>query len=73
MARSMTTAKSHSNDPGHREVFVMGYHLDEPGVLQAWDTETESGSFETQRKVCMADHAAGALEALMSQAPVANP
>ena len=58
MAKSMTIVESHSKDPNHRDVFVMGYHSDEPGVLQAWDTEPESGNSETQREVCMVAHSA---------------
>ena len=59
MAESTATTESRAEDPDHREVFVMGYHLDEPRVLQAWDTELESKSFETQCKVYMVDHTAG--------------
>ena len=59
MTESMATAESCSENLGRREVFVMGYHPDEPGVLQAWDTEPESDSSETQREVCMAEHTTG--------------
>ena len=59
MAESTATAESRSEDPGRREVFVRGYHPNEPGVLQTWDTEPESESSETQREVCIAEHVAG--------------
>lgn len=34
----------------------MGYDLDEPGVLKAWNTQSESEGSETQYEVCIADH-----------------
>ena len=55
----MTTVESRVEDLGRREVFIMGYYPDEPGVLQAWDTESESECSKTQCEFCMADHAAG--------------
>ena len=58
MAESIATAESRSEDLGGRDLFVMGYHLDEPGVLQAWDIESKLGSSETQREVCMTAHSA---------------
>ena len=33
MAESTATTESRSEDPDHHDVFVMGYHLDELGVL----------------------------------------
>ena len=53
MVGSMVTVESQSEDPSHREVFVMGYNPDEPGVLQEWDTESDSKGSEAQREVCM--------------------
>ena len=35
MDESMTTAESHAEDLGCREMFIMGYHPDESSVLQA--------------------------------------
>ena len=33
MTGSTATAKSRSEDPGHHEVFIMGYDSDKPNVL----------------------------------------
>ena len=62
MAKSMATAESRSEDPGRRGVFIMGYHPEEPGVLQAWDTKSESRSSETQSEICMMAHSAEGVE-----------
>ena len=53
---------SRFEDPSRHEVFVSGYHLDEPRVLQAWDTELESESSETQREVYIVDNIVGGTE-----------
>ena len=59
MAASTATVQSHSKDPRHYVVFVMGYDPDEPGVLHVRDAKSKPKSSKTQREVCMADHAAG--------------
>ena len=58
MAKSTATVESRAKDPSRHDVFVIGYHSDELGVLQAWDIELESESSKTQREVYMADNAA---------------
>lgn len=59
MSGSTTTTESHFEDFGHREVFVMEYDPDEPCVLRAWNTVTDSEDSETEHEVCMMDHVTG--------------
>ena len=64
-----TDTESNFEYPGRREVFVMGYDPNKPGVLQAWDTESDS---EPEWDVCMVARATWAITTLVSWEPKAS-